>query len=53
MFFLYLFMDVSNLGFGGIFGIKWFFNFIVVIYLDNFVVVYVINKIIFKDIRFM
>lgn len=24
MFFLYLFIDVSNLVFGGIFGIKWF-----------------------------
>lgn len=82
---MYFFIDVSNVGFGCIFCIKWFYfefvfewlkyyilvrkflfivivlelwvfflkNCIVVLYFDNIVVVYVINKIILKDFNLM
>lgn len=77
LYFLYFFIDVSNLGYGGVFGIKWFYgifveywfdyyilvvmemwgvillNLFIVFYFDNSVVVYIINRNVFKDLNFM
>lgn len=39
LYFLYFFIDVSNLGYGGVFGIKWFYGIFVEYWFDYYILV--------------